>query len=138
MEKVNVYISDYPDKLPEWYWVSGLHDACITCVQTFCFPFDYNRFTGEKSNYNRNLLSLKIDASGALFDVGVREIRLFNYNVLSEDIVLEGREKIWWLSDRLTEKDAHYILEIDMQDFDSDPKEFTYKVRFERAEVDRY
>ena len=29
MSKGKVYLSNYPDNPPEWYWVSGLHDACI-------------------------------------------------------------------------------------------------------------
>ena len=35
-------------------------------VEAFEFPFDYNKFVGEKSKYNRNLLVLKINAKNAL------------------------------------------------------------------------
>ena len=87
--------------------------------------------------YNRNLITLRINAKGALYDNEVKEIRLFNYRILTEDISLEGREKVWWLADRLIDHGNYYTLEIDLQDFDSDPEEFTFKIKFERAEVDR-
>jgi len=37
----------------------------------------------------------------------------------------------------LVEENGHYVLEIDLQDFDSFPQEFTFKIKFDRAEVDR-
>ena len=137
MSKGNVYCSSYPEIPPEWYWVSGLHDACIIGVETFEFPFDYNKFVREKDNYNRNLITLRINAKGAIYDNTVKEIRLFNHKILTEDITLEGREKVWWLADRLVDHGEYYTLEIDLQDFDSYPEEFTFKIKFERAEVDR-
>ena len=137
MSKGKVYISNYPDNPPEWYWVSGLHDACIVDVESFEFPFDYNKFVGEKNKYNRNLFTLRLNAKGALYDNEVKEIRLFNYKILTDDISLENREKVWWLADRLVDHGEYYTLEIDLQDFDSVPEEFTFKIKFERAEVDR-
>lgn len=137
MAKGRVYIASHPDNPPEWYWVSGLHDACIVGVETFEFPFDYNKFVGEKNKYNRNLLSLKINAEDAMYDCTVKEIRLFNYKFLTEHISLEGRKRVWWLADRLVDHGNFYTLEIDMQDFDSYPEDFTFKIKFERAEVDR-
>ncbi len=137
MANVKHYISEYPDNPPEWYWVNGLHDACIVGVELFEFPFDYNRFIGEKNKYNRNLLTFRLNSDGAIYDNTVREIRLFNYKILSDNIDLEGREKIWWLADRLIDHGEYYILEIDLQDFDSYPEEFTFKIKFERAEINR-
>ena len=137
MSKGRIYQSKYPDNPPKWYWASGLHDACIVDVETFEFPFDYNKYIGEKNKYNRNLFSIKIDSKGALFDFHVKEIRLFNYKILSDNIELKNRKKIWWLADRLLEENGYYILEIDLQDFDSFPQEFTFKIKFDRAEVDR-
>ena len=67
----------------------------------------------------------------------MKEIRLFNYRILTEDISLEGRDKVWWLADRLVDHGNYYTLEIDLQDFDAYPEEFTFKIKFERAEVDR-
>ena len=132
-----VYYSDYPDNPPEWYWIHRLHDACIVSVETFEFPYDYGKFVGQKSKNMRNLLSLKIDAEGAMFDTKVKEIRFFNYRVLSDNISLAGRNKVWWLADRLIAHSDSFTLEIDLQDFDSDPEEFTFEIEFERAEVDR-
>ena len=137
MSKGRIYISSHPDNPPEWYWVSGLHDACIVGVETFEFPFDYNKFVGEKNKYNRNLFAIKINAKGALYDNTVKEIRFFNYKVLTDQITLIGRKKIWWMADKLVDHGDYYTLEIELQDFDSDPEDFTYKIKFERAEVDR-
>ena len=137
MSKGRIYISSHPDNPPEWYWTKGLHDAGIIEVESFEFPFDYNKFIGEKSNYNRNLLVLKINAKGALYDNSVEEIRLYNYKILTPDISLEGRKTIWLLADRLSEQDNHYVLEMDLQDFDSYPEDFTFKIKFDRAEVKR-
>ena len=137
MSKGRIYISSHPDNPPEWYWFSGLHDACIVGVETFEFPFDYNKFVGEKNKYDRNLFAIKINAKGALYDNTVKEIRFFNYKVLTDQITLIGREKIWWMADKLVDHGDYYTLEIELQDFDSDPEDFTYKIKFERAEVDR-
>ncbi len=137
MSKGRIYISSHPDNPPEWYWVSGLHDACIVGVESFEFPFDYNKFVGEKNKYDRNLFAIKINAKGALYDNTVKEIRFFNYKVLTDQITLIGRKKIWWMADKLVDHGDYYTLEIELQDFDSDPEDFTYKIKFERAEVDR-
>ena len=50
MTKGKVYIPNNLDNSPEWYWVSGLHDACIIGVELFEFPFDYNKYVGKKIN----------------------------------------------------------------------------------------
>ena len=137
MSKSREYMSHNPENPPDWYWTTGLHDAGIVGVESFEFPFDYSKFIGEKSKYNRNLLVLKINAKGALYDTSVEEIRLYNYQILTPDISLEGRKTIWWLADMLSEQDDYYILEIALQDFDSFPEDFTFKIKFDRAEVKR-
>ncbi|MBR7100800.1 MAG: hypothetical protein IKC74_00780 [Clostridia bacterium] len=137
MAKIKEYVSDFPDNPPEWYWVNGLHDAGIVEVEAFEFPFDYDKFVREKNNYNRNILILKINAKGALYDTSVQGIHFYNYKILTPDISLEGRKTIWWLADRLSENENNYILEIDLQDFDAYPEDFTFKIKFERAEVKR-
>ena len=132
-----VYYSDYPDNPPSWYWIHRLHDACIVHVESFEFPFDYNKFVGPKCKYNRNLLILKIDAKSAMFDTKVKEIRFFNCKILSESMELTGRKKIWWLADKLTEVNGRYELDILLEDVDSYPEQFHFKLRFDRAETDR-
>ena len=137
MSKSRECMSHHPDNPPEWYWMNGLHDAGIIGVETFEFPFDYNKFVGEKSNYYRNLLVLKINAKGALYDTSVQEIHFYNYKILTPDISLDGRKTIWWLSDRLSENENRYVLEIDLQDLDAYPEDFTFKIKFEKVEVKR-
>ena len=137
MSKSREYMSHHPENPPEWYWVNGLHDASIIGVEAYEFPFDYNKFVGEKSKHDRNLLILKINAKGALYDNSVEEIRFYNYKILTTDISLENRKTIWWLADRLTGQENHYTLEIDLQDFDSYPEDFTFKIKFKRADIKR-
>ena len=67
-------MSHSSDAPPEWYWNSGLHNACIESIEALEFPFDYNKFA-EKNEYNRNLMTLKLNAKGALYDNTVKEIR---------------------------------------------------------------
>ena len=126
-----------PESPPAWYWVKGLHDAHITLVESFEFPFDYDRYTREKNPYDRNCLTLTIDASGAMFDTSVKAIRLYNYKYLSPETALEGHGTLWWISDRLTDCGDHFELEIDLYDSEAFPEDFTVKVKFDRAEVER-
>ena len=137
MAKSKAYMSLCPKNPPEWYWVNGLHDAGIIGVEVFEFPFDYNKFVGQKSKYNRNLLKLKIDSKGAIYDTSVKEIHFYNYKILTPDISLENRRIIWWLADRLIANDNNFVLEIDLQDFNAYPEDFTFKIKFERIEVVR-
>ena len=141
MQKGKVYQSTYPDNAPEWYWTRGLHDACIIGAESFEYPFGYDKYRDEKDQYNRNVFTLKINAEDAMFDSKVKEIRFFNYKILSNHIRLQNRKKVWWLADRLSEENSYsyynYMLEIDLQDFASSPTEFTFKIKFGWAEVDR-
>lgn len=137
MAKGRVHRSQHSENIPEWYWKYGLHDACIVGVEAFEFPFDYDKYKGKKSSENTNLFLLKIDATQALGDCSVREIRLFNYKILSSGIKLQGRERIWWLADSLQEENGQYVLEIKLQDLNAYPEDFTFKIRFARAEVER-
>lgn len=134
--------TEYPENPPEWYWKKGLHDAFVIGVETYEFPFDYNKYEGEKNKYDRNMLTLKMDAKGAMFDFYVTEIRFYNYKILSEGIdfvssELFGERKVWWLADQLTEQNGRYELDVLLENFDPYKKQFHLKLRFDRAEVDR-
>ena len=137
MEKSNGNTAKSTGQVPEWYWTKGLHDACITDIEAVEFPFDYNRVAEEKGKYDRNCLTLKIDAKGAMFDMSVKEIRLYNYKILTPDVAFENRKMLWWFADRLTRGAERYVLEIDVRDFDSHREKLTVVIRFDRAEVDR-
>lgn len=126
-----------PESPPAWYWIKGLHDAHITLVESFEFPFDYDRFTREKNTYDRNCLTLTVDASGAMFDTSVKAIRLYNYKYLTPETAPEGHGILWWIGDRLTVEGGRFELEIDLYDSEAFPEELTVRVRFERAEVER-
>lgn len=130
-------MNDSKNIFPGWYWEHGLHDACITLVEKYKFPADYNKYNGKKNRYCRNLLRLRIDSLNALCDTSVSEIRLFNYEILCGNIEWQEHGKIWWNGDLLTEQDDGYLLEIDLQGFNSWPEEIQFTVKFEYAEVDR-
>ena len=136
MAKRNLQVHS-PESLPDWYWVKGLHDAHITLAESFEFPFDYDRYTRGKNTYDRNCLTLTLDAAGAMFDTSVKTIRLYNYKYLSPETAPEGHGTLWWIGDRLTVSDGRFELEIDLYDGAAFPEELTVRVRFERAEVER-
>lgn len=137
MAKDRKFYTEYPEDPPDWYWEAGLHDACIIGAEAYEFPFDYNKYTSKKNKYDRNMFLLKIDAKGALYDFGVKEIRFFNYKILSDGVELSGRKKIWWLADQLIENNGKYELDILLEDLNSYPEQFHFILRFDRAEVDR-
>ena len=142
MEKDRIFYTEYPENPPDWYWESGLHDASIIGVDTYEFPFDYDKYTAKKNKYDRNVLSLRIDARGALYDSRVKEIRFYNYKLLPESVDLMSLEpseknKVWWLADQLTEQNEKYELDILLEICVPHQRQFHLKLRFDRAEVDR-
>lgn len=81
-----------------------MHDVCIIGVETYEFPFDYNKYKAEKNKYDLNMLSLTIEAKGALYDFRVRNT-FFNYITLPESVDLKSIElseknKVWWLAEK--------------------------------------
>ncbi|MGN1315563.1 MAG: hypothetical protein ACI4VW_00675 [Acutalibacteraceae bacterium] len=90
--KGSVYTSSCTENQPDWYWINGLHDACIVDVEYFEFSFDFNKFGGNKNSHDRNLMQLKINASGALYDQDIKEIKLFNFKIVTNNTELKGRK----------------------------------------------
>ncbi len=127
--------NDQRNMFPYWYWQHGLHDARITDAEKYDFPTDYNIYHGKKSNAYKNLLRLRIDASHALYDTTVTEIRFFNYEILSGDIDWQKHRDIWWLGDILTKSGTGYLLEIDLQILDAAPEKISLLIQFDFAEV---
>lgn len=133
------YCSRQPTTPPEWYWVRGLHDACIIGVEPHEYPIDYSKYS-KKNKPDRNMLSLKIDARQALYDIHIKEIRFYNYKILPESVDLINLEpseknKIWWLADQLTEQHGKFELDI-LLEIRLHKNRF-FKIRFDRAEIDR-
>ena len=136
------FYTKYPQNPSTWYWERGLHDAVVVGVEKYEFPFDYNKYVGEKNKYDRNMLALKIDAESAMFDFHVKEIRFYNYKILTDEIdIINGdlfsKKKIWWRADQLTEQNGKYELDILLESADKHQRQFHLKLRFDRAEVDR-
>ena len=134
MKKGKIYTSHAPENPPEWYWKSGLHDARIIKVEALEFPIDYSKMGRGREKQYRNMLSFKIDSSNALFDRDVKEIRFYNYTIISKEISFDDMNAIWWMSDTLINESGKYFLKIDMLDSSED---FTFTIKFEAAEVER-
>ncbi len=115
----------YEMKIPDWYWSRGLHDANIISV------------TKKESNWNPmdHCLIFKIDGEGALFEADITEIRFYNFKILTEGFDIQLLNGGWWLSDELSQKGNHYLLELQFDTAKCKTKRL--KMRFQRAEVVR-
>ena len=118
--------------IPEWYWRGGLHDAQIIGVDAVVLDYDWTL-----PNPDRNYLLLRLDASNAMFDVRAKEIRVYNYKVLSTDVALEDLPESWWKWDKLSEENGKYILDIYAEKFRPRRQRLSFRIRFDRAEVIR-
>jgi len=116
---------------PSWYWNKGLHDAEITHIDEIVLPYDYTQ-----KNPIRNCLIIFLNSKNALFDTSVKEIRLYNYKLISPDNKSFCADS-WWIADRLTEENGKYILTVSLQNAGSLIKKFNLTVRFEKADVIR-
>ncbi len=81
MKKNDFSVSDEKPKLPEWYWHRGLHDAKIVRIEKLELPYDYKQRIPI-----RNCFVVHMDSKQAMFDTSVREIRLFNYKILTAEL----------------------------------------------------
>ncbi len=121
--------SNYPD----WYWVRGLHDAQITSVEELELPNNY-----KLRNPIRNMLIIRLDSKQALFDYLVKEIKLYNYKIITSEISSSDLQKSWWLSDRLTNENDKYRLNISLKRVGKQSiEDLEFVVQFSTAEVTR-
>ena len=109
--------------IPDWYWTRGLHDAKIISVEK------------KESGWNpldKNLI-IKIDCDGALFEDSITDIILKRIMIKPADFDINLINGGWWLSDELSVKGNHYLLDLKFRTQKSKTKrvEFT----FENAEV---
>lgn len=118
----------YSDKLPDWYWAKGLHDAQIT--ERKYYPPEKLCISGI-SKYLRNCLEIHLDATQALFDISVKAIRFYNYKELTPDVVIEGS---WWVTDAISQIEKKFTLEITCF---NGKCEVCYMIRFEKCEIVR-
>ena len=73
-----------------------------------------------------------------MFDTSVREIRLFNYKILTADLSSPDIEGTNWITDQLTEENGKYILQVELQNCGRNSTyNFILKIRFESAEIRR-
>ena len=111
---------------PNWYWKNGLHDAVIETISLEQLNYDYTQRVPI-----RNYLSIKLNAQNALFDVSVKEIKLYNAKVMSDAFDYSG---YWWVNDSLKIQNEKYVLNIQIANI---KKEETIIVIIDNAEVFR-
>lgn len=112
------------NRLPEWYWTPGLHDAKIISATK----------TGSDGN-DDNCLIFKIDCKGAMFEADITEIRFYNYIIKSNNFDVSLLNDGWWLSDVLSKKGDHYYLDVKFET--SKRKTRHLEFTFQRAETIR-
>ena len=96
-------------------------------------PYDY-----RQRPQTRNCFVFHLDSNQALFDTSVREIRLFKYKVLTSDFSDSNIEGTYWISDKLTEENGKYVLQIELQNCEKNSRyNFLFKIRFESVEIQR-
>ena len=108
MAKHREYKSRHPENPPNWYWINGLHDAGIVEVETFDFPFDYNKYVGEKSNYNRNLL---ISSAAGCILFRNDDIQGFRLGDIPQQVAddIHGYAVIWYVSSSPYKNSPKYL-----------------------------
>ena len=133
MKKNDLSVSDEKPKLPEWYWNRGLHDAKIVRIEKLELPYDY-----KQRIPTRNCFVVHMDSKQAMFDTSVREIRLFNYKILTAELSSPDIEGTSWITDQLTEENGKYVLQVELQNCGRNSTyNFILKIRFESAEIIR-
>ena len=133
MEKNDLSVSEEKPKLPEWYWNRGLHDAKIVRIEKLELPYDYKQRIPK-----RNCFVVHMDSKQAMFDTSVREIRLFNYKILTAELSSPDIEGTYWITDQLTEENEKYVLQVELRNCGRNSTyNFILKIRFESAEIIR-
>ena len=133
MEKNDLSVSEEKPKLPEWYWNRGLHDAKIVRIEKLELPYDYKQRIPK-----RNCFVVHMDSKQAMFDTSVREIRLFNYKILTAEPSSLDIEGTNWITDQLTEENGKYVLQVELHNCGrSGTYNFLFIIRFESAEIIR-
>ena len=93
-----------PSQFPEWYWIRGLHDACIIGI----VEYDINRIKEQKWISNEIIITL--DASKALWDTSIQSIVFRNAKLIDDGGFVPG--KTWWFGDEIEEENNKYQLTI--------------------------
>ena len=79
-----------------------------------------------------------MDSKQAMFDTSVREIRLFNYKILTAELSPPDIEGTYWITDQLTEENGKYVLQVELRNCGRNSTyNFILKIRFESAEIIR-
>ena len=106
-------------KLPDWYWPRGLHDAVVLSVI-----------------FRENCLEICLDSTNAMLERDIKKISLFNYKIQTPEVTLEDLENTWWLRDNIQTLPNHrYLLEIIFENGKRKRKSFT--VLFKNASIER-
>ncbi len=121
---------EYIKSCPDWYWVHGLHDAKVLNITKADLLADYNI---KDPKYNR--MEILLDCDGALFEMDIKKIILYNHKIVSGKLPDLEINEAWWISDRLSKNsNGKYLLELELATNEHD-RRYISKIEFQLAEV---
>ena len=113
-------------KLPDWYWINGLHDAQIKSYEVVEQKYDCS-----DRNPKRNFLQLNLNSKIAMNDTSITAIKFYNYEC---DNLNELTNSIWF-EDELSKINDKFILKISLSKLNGNFPEVV--ISFDAAEVIR-
>ena len=118
-------------KLPAWYWKRGIHDAKILDITEL-----ENGFDKTKGKHYRNCLILTLDSSGAIYEIDIKKIIFYNYEVRMSNAPVLGLSETWWMGDTIEQlSNGNYLLNFEVSLENNDRLNFS--MEFEYADVER-
>ena len=131
IEKNLQAFKEFKKKLPVWYWKRGIHDAKILDITELENGFDKTR-----GKHYRNCLILTLDSVGAIYEVDIKKIIFYNYEVRMSNAPVLGLSETWWMGDTIEQlSNGNYLLNFEVSLENNDRLNFS--MEFEYADVER-
>ena len=131
IEKNLQAFKEFNKKLPTWYWKHGIHDAKILDITEL-----ENGFDKTKGKHYRNCLILTLDSVGAIYEVDIKKIIFYNYEVRMSNAPVLGLSETWWMGDTIEQlSNGNYLLNFEVSLENNDRLNFS--MEFEYADVER-
>ena len=131
IEKNLQAFKEFKKKLPAWYWKRGIHDAKILDITEL-----ENGFDKTKGKHYRNCLILTLDSVGAIYEIDIKKIIFYNYEVRMSNAPVLGLSETWWMGDTIEQlSNGNYLLNFEVSLENNDRLNFS--MEFEYADVER-
>ena len=131
IEKNLQAFKEFKKKLPAWYRKRGIHDAKILDITEL-----ENGFDKTKGKHYRNCLILTLDSVGAIYEVDIKKIIFYNYEVRMSNAPVLGLSETWWMGDTIEQlSNGNYLLNFEVSLENNDRLNFS--MEFEYADVER-